>query len=244
MKKAYAGLAAVIVAVSGGTAHAQESTGFYLGAQAGIAEVSETDLVYYEDGGTFGGTGSTDTVEGTVDLDGSISFGGVIGYDFGIVRTDIEVQYAKNDIESLTINSVNGTAVTIDEDDADDLCDYLEVDSCAVSGNTISYDGGRIRQLSAMGNIWVDLPIGGTITPYAGGGLGVAGFETDGEGEAKFAWQLGAGVAINVSPSFALTLDYRHREVSETQIEYDADSGFEVGDIKTDTILAGLRVTL
>lgn len=212
-----------------------DGRGVYFEADVGIASVSDTDVRYYEDG---------EDLEGSVDLKNAITFGGAIGYDFGTIRTELAVGYSKNDIESLTIEAVNGTAVTLTPADGEEICDYLEAEGCSVSGNTISYDGGRIRQLSAMANLWIDIPVGGVIVPYVGGGLGVAGFETDGEGEAKFAWQLGGGVAVNLSSSAAITLNYRHREVSDTQIEYDASSGFDVGKIRTNEFTAGVRFVL
>jgi opacity protein-like surface antigen len=240
MKHKYLAAGCVAAAFSG-AAHAQDGTGVYIEPHAGIASVSDTDLQYYDGGGTFGGTGATDTVDGSVELKDAFIFGGTLGYDFGIIRADLEVAYSKNKVKSLTVDSVNGQAVTLDPADADDICDYLEVSSCSVSGNTISYDGGRIRQASAMANIWLDIPIGGTITPYVGGGAGIAGFETDGDGKAKFAWQLGAGVAFDLSESVSVTANYRHREVSRTTIEYDEFSGFNVGKIKTDVLSVGLR---
>ncbi|RYG98720.1 MAG: porin family protein, partial [Alphaproteobacteria bacterium] len=100
-----------------------------------------------------------------------------------------------------------------------------------------------VRQLSAMANIWLDLPIGSSITPYAGGGIGISGFEVDGEGEGKFAWQLGAGIAAHLSPSTALTLDFRHRQVARTTIDYGDNSGFELGRLTTNTFSAGVRFT-
>lgn len=94
-----------------------------------------------------------------------------------------------------------------------------------------------------MGNLWLDLPIGSAIVPYAGGGVGISGFEVDGEGKARFAWQLGSGVAVKLSDGVALTADYRHREVSRTQIAFDSTSGFTIGKLKTDSLLAGIRFT-
>lgn len=224
---------------------AQESdrTGFYLGFDIGSASVNDADITYYDAGGTFGGAGTSDTASGEIDTKSAVSFGGTLGYDFGTIRSDIEIDYSRNRIRALTVNSVNGTAVSLTPADRQDICDYLEADTCGGSGNTFEFDGSRVRQLSAMGNVWLDLPIGSTIVPYAGGGIGVAGFEVDGEGKAKFAWQLGAGVAAHLSDTVTLTLDFRHRQVSRTTIEYDESSGLELGKLKTNAITAGARFT-
>lgn len=203
--------------------------------------MSDANIQYYDAGGTFGGTGATDTADGTIDLKNAATFGGVVGYDFGSVRADVEIDYTKHSISSLTVNSLNGTAVSLTPSDRSDVCLYLEATACGGSGNAFVIDGSRARTLTAMGNVWVDLPLGG-VTPYVGGGLGIAGIEVDGEGKAKLAWQLGAGVSFKLSGKLMLSLDYRHREVGATQVEYDGSSGFRFSRLKSNTLSAGLRV--
>ncbi|MDK2768450.1 MAG: outer membrane beta-barrel protein [Sphingomonas sp.] len=222
-------------------AHAQNEPGFYVALSAGQNMAEDTDIRYYDTTGTFGGTGTTDSADTTADLKSAATFGGAIGYDFGTVRTDVEVSYARNRLASLTVKSVNGAAVVLDPTDIQDICDYLEASACTGSGNTIRFDGGRIRQLSALANLWVDLPIGDSITPYFGGGIGATGFESDGEGAVSFSWQLGAGVAAKVTEGVSLTLDYRYRSTSGKNVAYDANSGFETGTIKGSALTAGLR---
>lgn len=229
------------------TAYAQDNaddTGAYAGLSVGIASVQDTDIRYYDDGGVFGGTGAQDSVDGRINLNGAAEFKGVLGYDFGMVRADVEVAYQRNKLKSLTIDRVNGAAVTLSSADGADICDYLETDDCSVSGNTIGFAGGsRVRQLSALANVWLDVPLGKVITPYVGGGLGVTGFEIDGEGKARLAWQLGAGVAVKLSPAVSLTADYRHRQAKGSKLPYDDESGFELGKIRTNSFSAGVRFT-
>lgn len=232
-----------LAAATAAQAQDADDGGFYVAARVGSATLSDPVVTYYDAGGTFGGTGTRDTATASIDAKSAVTFGGTIGYDFGMVRADVEVDYARHKIQSLTFNQLNGTNVTLTAADRVDVCDYLEADTCGGSGNTFIFDGSRIRQLSAMGNLWLDLPIGDTIVPYAGGGVGIAGFEVDGEGKGKFAWQLGAGVALNVSDAVAVTVDYRHRQIGRTVVEYDAASGFEIDKLKTDAITAGLRFT-
>jgi opacity protein-like surface antigen len=242
-------LAGLVAASSLSTAaYAQDGedsgNGFYVGLSGGIAAVQDTDIRYYDVGGTFGGGGASDSVDGRIHTKSAAEFKGVAGYDFGTVRADVEVAYQRNKISALSVDKVNGATVTLDAGDVADVCDYLEVSGCGLSGNTISFgEGGRVRQLSALANIWLDLPIGEVITPYAGGGVGVAGFEIDGEGKARFAWQLGAGVALRLSDHIALTVDYRHRQAKGGNLPYDAVSGADVGAIRTNSGSAGLRFT-
>lgn len=219
-----------------------DDTGVYMSLNVGSAKLSDPTVTYYDVGGTFGGTGATDTASAKLDTKSAVTFGGALGYDFGTVRTDIEVQYARHNIASLTVLSLNGSAVTLTPAERTDVCDYLEATACGGSGNTFTVAGSRARQLSAMGNLWLDLPVSAGVVPYVGGGVGISGFEVDGEGKGKLAWQLGAGVAFNVSPGIALTADYRHRQVGATEVPYDSVSGFRVTSLKTDSFQAGFRV--
>lgn len=232
------------IALSATPAMAQDGddTGFYVAVTAGAAALKDPSVTYYDAGGTFGGTGTTDTAAGVIDARSAFAITGAVGYDFGLIRTDLEVAYARHKNASLTVTAINGAATTLTSTERADVCAFLEAATCGGSDNTFTIDGSRTRQLSAMANAWVDLPVGGMVVPYVGGGLGVSGFEVDGDGKAKFAWQLGAGAALNVTRNIAVTVDYRHREVGAATVAYDATSGLNVGKLKTDTFGAGLRI--
>lgn len=234
-------MAGVASALIGAPALA-EDRGVYISVSAGSASVKDTDLRYYDVGGTFGGAGATDSVQTSVELKNAAAFAGAVGYDFGSIRAEVEIGYNRNELEAITVESLNGAPVTLSPAEADDVCLYLGVSSCTASGNRIAFsDGGKVRQLSAMANLWYEHPITDRITPYIGGGAGFVGFEADGEGDVTFAWQVGAGVAFQASPSIAITVDYRYRSADGKDIAYDANSGFEIGTIKTSTLSAGLR---
>lgn len=224
-------------------AESGDDQGFYIGLDIGSASLKDPAITYYDVGGTFGGTGTRDTASATLDTKSALTIGGTLGYDFGPVRSDIEIDYSRHKIDSLTFVAINGAPRTLVAADRTDVCDFLEADTCGGSGNTFVFAGSRVRQLSVMGNLWLDIPVGGSFVPYVGGGVGIAGFEVDGEGKGKFAWQLGAGAAIKVSSGTALTIDYRHRQTSATTIEYDSASGYNIGKLKTDGITAGVRFT-
>ncbi len=235
-----AGAAAMLVA---GTATAQDAAdvrGAYVELRGGVASVKNVDATYYDAGGTFGGTGSRDTAAFDVDLKSAFAFGGTVGYDFGMIRADVQVDYARNRTKQFTLRSINNQAVTITPAIRQDVCDYLETGTCAGSGNTFAYDGDHLRQLSALANLWFDIPTGSVVTPYVGGGAGVGGYELGGEGKARFAWQLGAGVSIDLNRSVALTADYRRRQTNGATID-DGGAGVIIGKVKTDTASAGLR---
>jgi opacity protein-like surface antigen len=241
MKSKYLAAALAATCLTSTMAYAQDAqpTGLYVGANAGIAKVDDVDVTVFTESGAFGGIGAEDTLEGEADLKDAVTFGGVVGYDFGMLRADVEVSYARNKVRSLTLEGVNGQPVTLTPVDRADLCDFLDA-TCGGSGNTFTVDGVRARQLNALANLWVDLPLG-PVTPYVGGGIGVGGFEVEGEGEAKFAWQLGAGAALQLTPALALTADYRHRRIDNSRIEADEATGVRFGKLKTNAFTAGLR---
>jgi opacity protein-like surface antigen len=147
----------------------QNERGVYVALQGGVAKVNDVDVDYFDQAGTFGGTGGQDIAEFKADLKNAFNVKGAVGYDFGLIRADVEVAYSRNKVKGLTVEGINGTPVTLTAADRTDVCDYLEVDTCGGSGNTFQVDGGKLRQLSALGNIWVDVPTGSVVTPYIGG---------------------------------------------------------------------------
>jgi opacity protein-like surface antigen len=232
--------AAAVTCLTSTFAYAQDAqpTGLYAGANAGVAMLNDLDVTYYDAGGTLGGTGGQDTLAGELDFKKGPTFGGVVGYDLGMLRTDLEFSFARNKLRSFTAERLNGAAINLTPGDRQNACNALGL--CAGSGNTFEVDGGRVRQLNGMANAWIDLPLGG-LTPYAGGGVGFSNFKIEGEDKTRFAWQLGAGAALQLSRALAVTADYRHREARRTNVEFDAVSGLRFGKPKTDTVTLGLR---
>lgn len=218
-------------------------TGVYGELRGGVVSASNVDITYYDVPGTFGGNGpANDTAALRARAGSALSYGGALGYDFGPVRTDLEFDYSRATINALTIASINGAGAPSAAQTAG-VCGFLDFDSCSVSGNTLNISGPRIRRMSALANVWFDIPAGKTITPYVGGGLGVAGYEMDGEGKARFGWQIGAGAAVALSRKLALTIDFRHRQISGANFDDGSNGayGMMIGKVKTNTFGAGLR---
>lgn len=238
-----AALAATTISTAAAAADADKK-GFYVGVGAGITALQSANAGYYENDGFFGTAGGAqDRIDGRLRFKSAAEFNGTLGYDFGSIRADLQISYARNSIKSLEVLTLNGAPVTLGPGDIADICAYLETTPCGGTGNTVTYGGGRLRRASALASVWLDLPIGSGITPYVGGGAGIAGFEVDGEGTGKFAWQLGAGAAVNVANGVAITFDYRYRNANGARIEYDATSGFDLGRLKSHSFATGLRFT-
>jgi len=152
-------------------------------------------------------THDTDLAGLNFTFDPGLAIGGVVGYRVTPnVRIDGEVTYRVNDLDE-----IGGSPA-----------------------------GDEIRSLAFLVNVYYDFTTGSPWVPYVGGGLGVANHELDPasgptEEEDLFAFQLGAGVAYELNPAMALTLDYRFFGTEEPEF-----AGFEY-DYLNSTIQIGLR---
>ncbi len=78
---------------------------------------------------------------------------------------------------------------------------------------------GYADAISFMGNLWYDLPLGGKVTPYAGGGLGLAytGYSDKTtplkDHDTGFIFQLGLGAKWALSEKISLDIGYRFRGI-------------------------------
>lgn len=246
MKKVTVVTAAVLAASIATPAAAQdaEQTGVYVQLNAGLGSLDDLPITAVD----ADGAGTDVGLE--LGTKSAFEFGGAIGYDFGLIRAELEVAYARARSESVTLKSVDGTAVpanTLEDLLGDstletDLIDLTEADNVQINGNTLTFDNGdKLRRLSAMANLWVDIPLGMAISPYVGGGLGIQGTEIAGEGKGTFAWQLGAGVSFPITSSLSLAIDYRHREQKGYTLSEDGFDYARVGKAKSNSVTAGVR---
>ena len=89
---------------------ADDGKGFYLAARLGSAGTSDVDLTYYGPTGAFGGTGASDSVSFKGDIGGALAVGGTLGYDFGTLRFDVDVDYQRSKVRALTVTSLTVAA--------------------------------------------------------------------------------------------------------------------------------------
>ena len=117
---------------------------------------------------------------------------------------------------------------------------------------------GRVRNRAEVhtlfANAFFDIPLGWMITPYVGGGLGMAfvdyrtAFEALGEtisqsdDRTNFAWNIGAGLAWEFTENIALDFNYRFVDAGEGRVS--TDIGRSKSDILLHEFLLGLRFTL
>jgi opacity protein-like surface antigen len=199
----------------------------YLLAAAGVAALIASPAAARDHSGYFGievgpmwAQDSHVTIDGTAafDVDHKMGVDGdlIAGYDFGIVRAEVEGGYkwAKHNKYSTGSSSI----------DAD----------------------GHSRVYSIMGNVLVDLGKDDTVNFYAGGGVGIAwerqnfdpafgGFSVK---DSNLAWQGIAGVRAPVFNHFDIGLKYRYFDGGKIR---DDISGATIGSrFRSHSLLASL----
>jgi len=132
-------------------------------------------------------------------FDPGLYIGGAGGFDFGFLRLEEEISYKEADINSITDN----TGVN----------QYRDID-------------GNLQALAFMTNVFFDFHNYSPVTPYVGGGVGVARlhlsntFATDAgnqrllmyprDDDTVFAYQVGAGLGIAINRRLSIDLGYRY----------------------------------
>lgn len=159
---------------------------------------------------------NSDFVTGTsfnenIKFNPGVYFGGNYGYDFGLVRLEGELAYRWASIDRIT-SQTNAYRIS-------------EVD-------------GSMGVASGMMNLFLDLHNDSPITPYVGGGVGVAtlsmsdtfGYVSNGvstryetlyleNDKTVFAYQVGGGLDLALGRHFALDLGYRYFRTNEAHFD-------------------------
>jgi opacity protein-like surface antigen len=151
-----------------------------------------------------------DTYFDRIEFDPGVYVGGTAGYDFGMIRLEGELSYRQNEMDKLTDRGNTGF-------------DYSGVD-------------GDVGVFTAMANAFLDLHNDSPITPYIGGGMGLATIyisETsatiDGirqpiyaeDDESVFAYQAGVGLDIALNRQTSLDIGYRYFETEKARFNSD-----------------------
>lgn len=125
-------------------------------------------------------------------------------------------------------------------------------------GVTATKVKNSLRMQTLMLNGWWDINTGTPLTPYIGGGVGVAfgslkSSSTDvDEGDVlkasdhftNFAWSLGGGLGYAVTDSWTLDLGYRYINAGDKKMTYDNDANFvKISRMETHDVMLGVRYT-
>jgi opacity protein-like surface antigen len=147
---------------------------------------------------------------GELSWDSGFLVGGAIGIKEDVYRLEAEVGYQQNDAKTLTL-----------------------------SGGSESAAKGDVSILSFLANAYYDFNSGtGTLVPFLTAGAGVASIElTEDLDDTVFAWQVGAGLGVELTPDITMDLKYRYFAASDPT--YDDTTKLSVS---SHDLLLGLRV--
>jgi opacity protein-like surface antigen len=170
-------------------------------------------------GGHLGLSFADGEVDGVASVDYGLGFslGGVLGYDFGIFRVDGELAFRHNEAEKVG---------------------NLSLETADLFGSSAD---STTSVFSYMINGYIDLPTGGPLKPFIGGGIGFASVSVDwvtpgvfpfseiplaDDSDTGFAYQISAGLGYEINPRVTLTFTFRHFATEELQMDLDPASPF------------------
>jgi opacity protein-like surface antigen len=105
---------------------------------------------------------------------------------------------------------------------------------------------GDISSLALMINGFYDFNLGLPVTPFAGGGLGIARVRIDSDwlgvdsSDTVFAYQLGAGLAFALNPQVNIDLQYRFFATLDPELKFQSGERFDT-EYMTHNVMLGLR---
>lgn len=113
---------------------------------------------------------------------------------------------------------------------------YNDVDNHSTSGPALAGSKGQTHAASVMANGYYDMPTSANITPYVGGGLGVArvaydNYETTADGEilddAKTvpAFQAMAGINAPINKRLSMNAEYRYFTTAKAKVQSGLQEG-------------------
>jgi len=205
-------------------------------------------------------TGEGTTIPGGVALPAGTSVGWDTGYDNGFAlsgafgykydngfRSEIELAWSKNDVDTHTAITVGGGG--IGTQDAGLLITGSE-NLGVLTRDLIAAGEGKSKNFAFMGNVYYDLDLDSTITPYVGAGIGYVsnkivyapsgvGIANDSDG--SFAWQLIAGADFKISETMSIFADYKYRVADRSSINLDLIPANLKVENKTSTVSLGVK---
>ena len=133
------------------------------------------------------------------------------------------------------------------------------VDQVSASGQnwgptpTAISNTGNVNATYVFANAWFDIKNQSQFTPYIGGGLGVGFFEAGEFGSlaflpgteinaknTEFAFQLGAGLKVDLTDSIAVDVGYRFKNISDVSFDFSSNDSDANGRFSSHNIQVGV----
>lgn len=203
-------------------------------------------------------TSNYTTATSSQSLETSFKTGFVLGGNAGVewgngLRTELELAFRQHNSKKRAhlkthFHSMYRTLTTSGEGGAP----YITTITSDHSRNSDVASNIRLRAWSLMANAWYDFDLGLPVTPYVGGGIGLAQVKISGDldgarlwekNDSVFAWQVGAGASMPISDSAKLFVDYRYFSAADAHLKLAP--GYNGGSIDADfnshSLLVGVR---
>jgi opacity protein-like surface antigen len=207
------------ISIASVSAHAESDfmEGVYIGGALGLSSFADSES---EGGGV--------SVENSFDMGGA--FAASVGKSFADgLRGEVEISYREADIDTFDAVSAGGTTINL--------------------GTGLNGDGS-VSALAVLANVAYDFDTGTEFAPYLLGGIGlaqvtiddarVAGVLLADDDDTVFAYQLGGGVAFDVSSELVLDAGYRFFSTADPSFTDSAGSSFD-SELMTHNVMIGLR---
>jgi len=182
-------------------------------------------------------------------LEGEFDAGSAVGVTFGKylqqnLRTEVEMQWSSNALDHLGVRRDGGLGATLN--------------APALSGQRLR-TGGDLEAIALMVNAFYEVDYG-LLRPYFGAGVGLADLNLrksrlTGVGNQRFtspvaladdnttvlAYQAGAGVALPLSTSWTMAVDYRYFATEDAAFDLQAGAGRLQSEYGSHNVIASLR---
>lgn len=211
---------------------------YYVSGTLGINNQQNSDNSGdFTDPFTVSGTGTAldgaTLPEGTelgweTDFNDGYTLGVAAGRDYGALRFDIELAFAKNDVEAHRMVDVAGMSI-----DAVDAAVLVESQTTPFGINTatIVADGqGDIRTTYLLANAYYDFENTTRLTPYVGGGIGAGFVNVDyspsdigivDDSATAFAYQIVGGLDYAINDTSSVLTNIRYRGTTDVEVDVD-----------------------
>lgn len=204
--------------------------GMYVGARGGFVQLRDTAQIYSRTLTTEVNTGAS--------YEGSMTFSGFLGYDFGTfvfnagARAELEVGTFRSTVNRGSVATLVNRTVT------------------AAAAFTEPQAGGSTRVTYALANYYIDFDFGG-FKPYVSVGLGMAhvslrdhvygGLSIGNDSAYNWAYQVGTGVSVDVLPNVSVEAGYRYLAVRDLNVTSRGGFGDRL-DLGSHQALIGARL--
>ena len=202
-------LVSLVLLVLATSAFASENTGYYASLSGGITFLNgiNSDVTFLSN--------DTDIPDLQTRTEADFKTGynvyGAIGYDFGAIRLESEIRYAKNKID----NIYDPVFSAVKEGD-NIFMTQTGTEKRATKGETTS--------TSIMLNAFYDFENKTRFTPYVMGGLGTSKVTFDDTyheyDDKVFAYQLGIGISTAITEKIAVDFTYRYFATENPEFNY------------------------